>query len=459
VSVVGLAFAGSVAACGSDTEASVNLAPGEAVAAGAFFPLNVSDTCSGGGKINFCSSDTLVSVDAFSVADPRVARLLRMEELDEASRAPFAELVVDAKQAGSTEATIETTFDDGSQRKIATKIVVQKADRMELVHACDVREPDDQDLFPSNAEVPLSIQLLAGKTPLKGEHQRNLLAGDGVARVAGLLVSNAYVWAAPSTGGATQLTSPVIPAFKATYRSYEPAALSIDSVERKYAGSVPYHSFVAFDAKLTVDGKLPCKYPPLRLEVSTPDICDGPEGIQSWLEDSPAYGLSVRALQSGTCQFNVSVDGVDAVFPVEVEIEATDVPPPDPCEGVVCEPEVTSCPAGNDLSTRGCCASCEPVLNAERCEVERASWDELYDEQLTKATACQVDADCSPTVLVGGCRRYCYVSLHHDRTADFMNAVAEQYYTSCPSCRVEQPADCAGSPRPYCDAGQCALLP
>lgn len=455
----GLGFAALAAACGSDSQASVNLPAGEAIAAGAFFPLNVSDACSGGGKINFCTTESLVSIDALAVDDPRVARLLRMEELDEGSRAPFAELVVDARQTGSTEATIDTTFDDGSQRKIETKLVVQKADSMEVVHACDVAEPDDSELFPAHAEVPLSIELSAAKVRLKGEHQRPLLAGDGVRREAGLLVRNAYVWTAPSTAGATQLSSPVFPAFKATYRSYEPASLTIEAVERSYSGSVPYHSFVAFDATLTVDGQLPCEYPALRLEVSTPDVCDGPDAALSWLEESPAYGISVRALQTGTCRFNVSVDGADAAFPVEVEIEATDVPPPDPCQGVVCEPEVTSCPPGNELSASGCCTSCEAVPDAEQCELERGPWDELYAEHLPQATACQVDADCSPVVLVSGCRRYCYISLNVEETATFMNAISEDYYTSCPSCRIQQPAGCTGPSRAVCDNGQCSLRP
>lgn len=457
--VLGLTFAGLAVGC-SDDKASVNLAPGEAVAAGAFFPLNVSDSCRGGGKINFCSSDTLVSIDAFSVADPRVARLLRMEELDEGLRAEFAELVVDAKQAGSTEASIDTTFDDGSQRKIEAKIVVKKADGMQLVHSCEVRESDDEDLFPVATEVPLTVELFAGTTLLKGEHQSSLLEGDGLQRQPGLLVANKYVWTAPSTGGATKLSSPLLSAFKATYRAYEPTELSIDSVERLYANSVRYNNFVAFEAKLTVGGKRPCSLPPLRLDVLTPEICEGPESAQSWLEEEPAYGISVRALASGTCQFNVSVEGTDTVLPVEVELEVTDVPPeplPDPCEGVVCEPEPTSCPAGSELSTRACCTSCEPVPDAERCEKERAPWDELYAAQLPQATACQADSDCSTVVLVGGCRRYCYVALHHDRTADFMNAISEDYYTSCPSCRVEQPGGCSGPSRAYCEDGQCVM--
>jgi hypothetical protein len=145
------ALCGLAAACTEyDDKASVNL-PTEPIALGAYFPLTVSDACAGGGKISFCTGEELVSIDALSVQDPRIAALLRMEELDESLQIPYSELVIDAKAAGSTTVTIDTTFDDGSQRAIETAVEVARADRMELLHGCSVREPDDSDLFPVGA--------------------------------------------------------------------------------------------------------------------------------------------------------------------------------------------------------------------------------------------------------------------------------------------------------------------
>ena len=85
--------------------------------------------------------------------------------------------------------------------------------------------------------------------------------------------------------------------------------------------------------------------PPVTIDVLTPTICDGRDGVTTWVTDDPAYGLAVRALDSGTCEFTVSVDGTETSFAVQTEIEATDVPIPvvDPCEGIVCEPAPASC--------------------------------------------------------------------------------------------------------------------
>jgi hypothetical protein len=457
-----VAACGLAAACTEDDDkARVNL-PTEPIAMGAYFPLTVSDACAGGGKISFCTGEELVSIDGFSVEDPRIAALLRMEQLDESLQIPYSELVIDAKAAGSTTVTIDTTFDDGSQRAIETTVDVAKADRMELLHGCSVREPDDSELFPVGAQVALTIELSAGKQRLKGEHQRDLIEGQGITREAGLLTRNAYVWTAPDVAGETSLGSALLPKFSASYRAYDFASLAIESVTRKYQGPSRYHTFVAFDATLTVDGKHPCELPPLRMDTLTPEVCDGPDGANSWLEESPAYGISARAVSSGSCELTVTVEGTETIYPVQAELEVTDVPvvEVDPCEGVVCEEEPASCADGSALAIRECCKACVPVPDAEQCEVERAAFDELYEAQLAQATACQQDADCAPVVLVGGCREYCYVALNAQSTADFMNAITPEYQTSCVACAVTDPApsECSGDGRVYCASGECRML-
>jgi hypothetical protein len=222
--------------------------------------------------------------------------------------------------------TIDTTFDDGSQRAIETSVEVARADRMELLHGCSVREPDDSDLFPVGAQVALTIELSAGKQPLKGEHQRDLIEGQGIGRQAGLLTRNAYLWTAPEVGGETSLGSAVLPKFTATYRTYDLASLAIESVTTKYQGPWRYHTFVGFDVALTVDGKHPCELPPLRIDTLTPEVCDGPDGVTSWLEESPAYGISARAASSGSCELTVAVEGTDTTHPVQIDLEVTEVP-------------------------------------------------------------------------------------------------------------------------------------
>jgi len=446
-----------VAACGSDDQASVNL-PQEPIAAGAYYPLSVSDACRGGGKINFCTSESVVSIDSLTVDNPRVADVLHMEQLNEGLRVAYAELVVDAKRSGSTSLTIDATFDDGSQRKVETEVVVAQANRIELTHGCSVDEPDDPDLFPAQHEVLLTVDLFRKAQRLNGEYQASLLQGDGLHRVPGQLKQNAYVWTAPDEPGAVSLTSPPFPRFSQAYRSYSSADVSIDSVTRRYEGRYTYQTSVPFDVELTVDGERPCELPPLRLETRTPEVCAGPDGAVSWLRENPAYGVSVRALSSGNCALTVSVEGTSTAIDVEVEFDVMEAPavPEDRCASVVCEP-ISSCPDGSELATRDCCATCVALSSPQQCEAQRATWDELYETELEGATACNADSDCGPVVLLGGCRRYCFVALNHERTADFMNAISEDYFTSCPSCQVTEPADCVGSGDVFCNEGRCSL--
>jgi hypothetical protein len=453
----GLALSGLLVAC-SGPGVSVNL-PGEAVAVGALLPLSVSDDCQGGGKLDFCSTESLVSVDSFKVGDEHVATLLRMEELNEGLRTSDA-LVIAGKAPGSTTLHIEATFDDGSLRSFDGKVSVKKAERMTLSHGCSTDAADDLNLFPVGAEVSLSAELFAGKDQLQGEHQKDLLDGAGITRRQGFLKANNYVWAVPEAGDFT-FTSAILGDFSAIYRGYDSASASIDSVRRKYEGSVRYKTFVAFDAELSVDGKRPCQLPPVTIAVATPTICDGGDGVTTWEIDDPAYGLAVRALDSGMCKFTVSVDGAETPFPVQTEIEATDVPIPvvDPCEGITCEQAPATCDEGSRLATLSCCVQCVPVPDADECKVERATWDELYERQLAGATACTVDADCAPVVLVAGCRNYCYVALNAEQTPTFMNTISEKYHTGCPACMVDDAVtSCEGDGRTYCKSGTCSML-
>jgi hypothetical protein len=263
-------------------------------------------------------------------------------------------------------------------------------------------------------------------------------------------------------GGETSLGSAVLPKFTATYRTYDLASLAIESVTTKYQGPWRYHTFVGFDVALTVDGQHPCELPPLRIDTLTPEVCDGPDGVTSWLEESPAYGISARAASSGSCELTVAVEGTDTTHPVQIDLEVTEVPvvEPDPCEGVVCEEEPATCADGSALAIRECCTTCVAVPDAEQCEVQRTAFDELYDTQLAQAQACEVDTDCAPVVLVGGCRQYCYVALNAASTTDFMNAITPKYHTGCVACAVKDPApaECPGDGRVYCASGECRML-
>lgn len=460
VGLIGIWVSVALVACSSDDEAQLSL-PREPIAAGAWFPLNVADSCSGGGKINFCSSESVTSVDAIVVTHPRVADVVHMDELEEGLRYEHAELVIVAKEPGGTAIKVDSTFDDGSQRQVETKIEVRKADRLEVSHGCAVQDADDRRLLPVDHELRLELELLAGEQSLVGEHRRELLAGDGLERQPGNLQRNPYRWRTPSHGGTAELSSPLFPKFSASFDVYERDEVELTSVERRYPGTVSFNQNVLFEATLSVRGKRPCAFPPLRIETATPEVCIGPDGVESWLVESPQSAFGVRALEAGTCALTVAVDGTETRLAVEheLEIDAETLPEPNPCEDVVCN-EPAECPANTELALRECCATCVPVPDAERCEEQRAVWDPLYEAELPKANQCDKDEDCSSVVLIAGCRRYCQVPLNTAAIVDFMAAISEDYYTSCPSCMVDQQVGCTGvDGRAHCDAGLCKMGP
>jgi hypothetical protein len=449
----------SAAACSSDHEASVDV-PREPLVRGAYFPLGVRDSCDGrgGGKApSFCTAEDVVSVDSFSVADSRIARLMRMADFDEAEQVPGSELVIEALSPGTTDVTIEATFDDDSVRSVTSSISVLEADRLELVHFCPSSDAENKWLFPAGSEVLVTAKLFHGEQELKGEYQGVLLKGSGIARKFGNFRSNPFSYTA---GKATTLTSPLIPGFSQAARGFTPEEAQILSVDLKYDNKISYKQFVGYDVDLRVGDERPCALPPLRIETQTPDVCDGDKGATSWVEEQPNL-ISVRGLKSGICQFTVTVEGTTTTHGIELELEVKDVPVPvvDPCDGVSCEP-VESCEAGSELAKRDCCNTCVPLPNPELCEEQRASFDPLFETEHAKALDCQVDTDCSQVVLAGGCRRYCNVPVNHDLTADFMNAISEQYYTGCPSCQVAgESAQCEGSFNSICKNGRCSLAP
>jgi hypothetical protein len=445
--------------CDNEPGAAVSVPRDEAIAVGAYFPIRVSDDCTGGGKINFCTTEQVVSIDGWKVDDPAVADLIRMEELDEALRIDGSQLVIDAKKAGETSVTIDATFDDGSARKVTADIKVAKADNMRLTHPCSLRDPDAFELFPTDSDVSINLDLFKGTQALQGEYQSALLEGEGLARQTGSLKTNNYLWTAPSEAGTVTLSSPAFSKFKPTFRVYAASELSVDSAERRSQGPHRYQNFVGFDVTLTVSGEVPCKAPPLVLETQTPEVCDGPEGALSWLEEDFS-SVSVRAVDSGSCEFTIGVEGGSSTLSVQADLVVTGVPVviPDPCESVTCEP-VSSCPDGEELADRECCPTCVPVPDAQQCEHERASFDELYQPAFEAAVGCERDSDCVTTVLVGGCRRYCAVTVNTLHITDFMNTISEDYYTSCPSCQVTDPASCPGTTPQVCRAGRCAYEP
>jgi hypothetical protein len=458
----GLLVSLALVGCKSDQEAQLDL-PVEPIAAGAWFPLSVTDLCgAGGGKINFCSQESVVSVDAFSVAKPRIAEVLRMEELEEGIRDETAELVIIAKEAGSTTISVDSTFDDGSQRKVEAKVEVRKADRIAVSHHCYVSEVDDERLLPVDYELPLEVTLLAAGQELAGEHQRELLSGEGLERRPGRLQHNPYSWRTPAAGGTVKLSSPLFPKFGSSYTIYDLDEVAIERVARRYPGEeLSFEQGVVFEVGLSVRGKRPCAFPPVRFEVSTPDVCIGPKDATSWLVTSLDTLFAVSALATGSCKLVVSVEGTDVQFEVEEELqlEPGSLPEADPCEGVVCE-EPSECPMNTELARRECCATCVPVVDADRCEDQRAVWDPFYEAELAKANQCEKDADCSSVVLLGGCRRYCQVPLNTARIVDFMGTISEGYYTSCSGCRVDDQVGCTGvDGRAHCEDGLCKMGP
>lgn len=320
--LIAFALLGPLAGCSSDHEATPPPAPTEPVARGAYALVNVTDDCTLGSKLSFCTSEAPTSIDIITVADPSVASIMRMEELTQAEQVPDAQLVIDAQLAGTTSVTIESTFNDGSHRTAQGEVVVQDIDGLRLWHECGVDEAQNSLAIPVGRTLQMWTKLLHGETALRGEYQGTLLEGEGLKPRFGNLRSNSFLFTS-AAAGTTELTSPLVSSFSQKYRSYTPSEATIAAVELKPTAEASYHDTVGFSMDIRVDGARPCYYPPLRIETQTPEVCDGEAEATSWVDDHPGSGASVRAVRSGTCKFTLAIEGNDSEPPYLIETALT----------------------------------------------------------------------------------------------------------------------------------------
>lgn len=461
VLVLLLSGLGLAVGCKADREARVNLSPLTPLAEGAFFPLTVTDACKASPKLPVCMTERLDSIDNIGVDDWSILQIVRMSELPTGMQVQGAPLALYGVSPGIATIRIESTFDDDTQRDIEQTVAVERATRQEISHRCFWDDPDVPNLFPTNATVALRLVLYRGDTVLAGEHPLPL-SGPGLERLEYQEGEHRYTWTSPATPGTTTLRSPVFPRFGYELQSYEPDALEIEELALSPEASelLAYDRYVRLEPRVSVAKKLPCAAPDLFVQTLTPEICVGQKGVESWSATLP-NSVGFRARATGTCELSITVEGASdsQIFEYQLEVEAI----PDallPCADASCDEVPEPCPQGYGLGMTedGCCAECQAVPDPELCEAERSDWDPLYESALEGAAECIFDSDCTLTVLVAGCRRYCEVPLSGEGIANFMNAISSAYYIGCPHCIVEDPAACDGMLRPYCGTnGQCSL--
>jgi len=107
------------------------------LAVGAFADLCVQDACGGGGKINFCSTESVVAVTSLTVVDPRVLRLVPAAEVPAGFQSGLTHIVVQGMSLGKTTVDVEARFNDGSTRATSATITVARIEDMRIKPHCD----------------------------------------------------------------------------------------------------------------------------------------------------------------------------------------------------------------------------------------------------------------------------------------------------------------------------------
>ncbi|MDX2051825.1 MAG: hypothetical protein SFV15_05490 [Polyangiaceae bacterium] len=301
-------FALALASC-SDGEAYLQgPLQGEPLAVGAYQTLSYGDSCSGGGKLNFCGTDRLVSLDELSSGNPNVASIVL--GADAPITTSTATHFVLGVAPGKATLHFRGTFDDGSVRSTDLEIEVSKADRSALRTSCNGVELGEVVTIPGGA-ASFQVELFAGATKLAGFHPDAIAPTAGVTPAAGWDSQNWFAWAAPAEPGMVEVRSGFLSSRVGVLRAYGPSEVS-DIVVKSVNGS----SLVGqpgdkgrIEANTKVRGVQPCDSSRVVFRTETPAVCSGPNGAEIWPAEDD-YGGFANFNTEGVCRISASADGV-----------------------------------------------------------------------------------------------------------------------------------------------------
>jgi hypothetical protein len=317
--VLTLSLAVALPDCVSDGEARLQgPREGTPLAQGAYERLRFGDACAGGGKLSFCGTDALVSVDELTSLDPEIARIVPAEQAP--AGVGSATHYVLGVAPGFATLHFRGTFEDGSVRSDDLRVEVRKADRGVVVGTCNGVETSEVTTIPAGS-ASFQVKLFGRSVELAGFHPDAVLPVEGVAVSPGAGLPNVYTWSAPPEPTVLELRSGVVPGKLGTLRAYAPSEVSDVVVE-----SVNGSSLVVFttgrariEATTKVRGAEPCDVHPVLFRSETPAICSGPEGADTWAGEDE-FGGFAELHAEGVCRISASADGVRFFRPATLRI-------------------------------------------------------------------------------------------------------------------------------------------
>jgi hypothetical protein len=305
--LLGLVVA-TVAGCtGSDEDAALQGPVNAPLAVGAYHGLSVSDACAGGGKLNFCSTERLVSVDSLVSRDPSIAEIVLPADVPrEISEDPY---FVRGVGPGTAVLEFSATFDDGTTRTGTLDLEVRRANAAHIVAGCGIDESDVVLAMPGETR-SFEVRLFDGRTVLSGWHPDALESVAGVTPWYLSDESNHFEWTAPTQPVRIGVTSPVVGRSAGTLRAFAPSEVTDVVVTSPNSAPLATSIGEAFyvDTKMTVDGVTVCNSQPGFLRTETPAVCSGPSGSQIWAAESHSRGSAVVNAE-GICRLRASADG------------------------------------------------------------------------------------------------------------------------------------------------------
>ncbi|WP_437487151.1 hypothetical protein WME75_06015 [Sorangium sp. So ce1014] len=326
-SVLGAALgAAALTGCATSDEDARLQGPQNALAEQSFANLWLVDGCIGGGKVNFCSTESVEEVLELAIDEPSVLRFAEEGEAPEGLYWDTAHLVVQGLAAGTANVRVKARFSD-AERETEMKVEVVEVDAIEVRSSC------------AEAQAPLRVS--PGKTlrfdavpqgggkPLDGLLP-GLVQGDGVTCSVGASGSRLNCsWTAPLEGGAVELVSGVLPGFRGRIQSY--GASDVTAVhaftQRIWPSTVGPGWTVRLPTATALKEGVPCESLPVHAVTATPSICTGPEGELAW-DASVDHQIPVKILQTGTCKLQLGAVGAatlpsTAEFAMRVVTQAT----------------------------------------------------------------------------------------------------------------------------------------
>jgi hypothetical protein len=302
-------FAVALPNCKSDGEAHLQGTPGgKPLAVGAYQSLRYGDACVGGGKVSFCGSERLVSLDELSSRDPGVVAIVLAADAPLASNTTTHFMFGVAP--GTATLVFRGTFDDGSVRSAELEVQVRKADRVTMSTSCTGTETSRVVTKPGG-EAYFDVKLFDRATELAGLHPDAVVSTVDLTRSTAFDSENKFTWTAPPEPGSVDVRSGVVAARVGTLLAYGPADVSDITVDSSNGSSLATWKggSTRIDATTKVGGVVPCDVAPVVFRTETPDVCSGPDGAASWAGEDE-YGGFVEMNAEGICRVSASSDGV-----------------------------------------------------------------------------------------------------------------------------------------------------